>query len=85
MKFDKLKPGMLLVASVPWHSWILVTDKQHREVIVDVYWTRSSGRFHKTYNKNMKRYAWPDTTYGPGTTKDAQDLIVALFTREITK
>ena len=84
MKFEKLKPGMFLVSTVRLRGWLLIKDKQRNKIIVDNYWTGPSGRFYKIYNMELKEYEW-NISYKLGTTKDAQDLIVALFYEGLIK
>lgn len=88
MKFDKLKPGMFLVAKLKARNWTIIKHKLGNKVIFDDYWDENSsseawGHLYKAYNSEREKNLWNhiaiNRSYRLATTKDAQDLIVTMF------
>lgn len=90
MTFDKLKPGMFLASTAGLDSWVLINSKQINSVVVDEYWVWvETGYFYIAYDVMLEKNIWNQSAtnkaYRLVITKDAQDLIVALFTRKRAK
>ena len=85
MKFDELKPGMLLISTTMPITWTVIKHKFGDSVTTDDYWRGTSGRFYKEYSGGIKRsyHGWKEY-YRLATTKDAQELIVELFAKDRT-
>jgi len=81
MTFDELKPGILLMAHVPWDSWAIIKHKQDNRVTIDEYWEPQSGYLYMRYNIKKERLIM--SGYKFATTEDAQRLIVAIFTKRL--
>lgn len=90
MKFDKLKPGMFLASTADLDSWVLIKSKQINSVVLDEYWVWvETGYLYVAYDAVLEKNRWnqaaANKVYRLVITKDAQDLIVALFTRKRAK
>jgi len=97
MKFDELKPGMLLISTTMPITWTVIKHKFGDSVTTDDYWRGTSGRFYrsiktamhghfyKEHSGGIKRsyHGWKEY-YRLATTKDAQELIVELFAKDRT-
>jgi len=86
MKFEKLKPGMLLYSPGVFLDWIVIKHKSPDNVIADWYCQEPYGMgppapaFAKGYNREFGKRHWRQLkTSRLATIKDAQNLIVALF------
>lgn len=89
MKFDKLKPGMVLYTTRSFggtqlRSWSVIKSKSSNMVIIDDYWEGSppERRSHKDYNRTIEKGTW-DRGYWPygefATYELVKKLIIILF------
>jgi len=96
MKFDEIKPGMLLYNKQNLHgqqiiSWVVVRQVIRRKasdmVMIHDYWRSTSGRFYKDYDSEIGKYQWdfPGNIYNncePATIEQAKELIMMIFEKE---
>jgi len=92
MKFDELKPGMVLyytgLPAAPGHNiqvdWMAIRHKTDHKVLTDDYWEDIIGRRYIDYKLWTTKDAWDDlgNTYmycQPANPVQARKLIVWLF------